>query len=32
MTFKFVRTESKIVRKILAAHGFKEVCAVRIFT
>ena len=25
MTFKFVRTESKIVRKILTAHGYKEV-------
>eukprot|EP00795_Rhopilema_esculentum_P003129 gene3129-1432_t len=24
MTFKFVRTESRIVRKILAAHGYKE--------
>ena len=26
MTFKFVSTECKIVRRILGAHGFKEVC------
>ena len=25
MTFKFVRTETRIVRKVLTAHGFKEV-------
>ncbi len=25
MTFKFVKTEAKIVRRVLGAHGFKEV-------
>ena len=25
MTFKFIKTETKIVRKVLGAHGFKEV-------
>ena len=31
MTFKFVRTESKIVRKILTAHGYKEVSCTQWF-
>ena len=28
MTYKLVRTESRLIRGILSSHGFHEVCAV----